>query len=276
MNEELERLRKENLKLKIDLQIKEVKLAEIQKDLNRVFIEKEVSAAKKEGEEILYKLAHAINNDLHSSSNLLRKLDSNSDIQKVIRHLERVQSLVDLNIWWVKRDELEEKWTKINIETKLKELISSVKDGVSTLRVSPNLENKIVELNVDINKTGTNTDVITGKEKFPEMIELIFLDLIRNAFKYMDEDNPWVKVDIDCENNDFITVTFANSGKMAAKYLEYLNTEKGSSEISDSTKIGLRSIKQWINFLKLELVGKNYEDEQVCRINLKIPRIIYL
>lgn len=290
MNDEFEKLKEENRKLKIDLATKEAKILEIQKqvqsilndkeaiksnEMNRILQEKGRETENNVWKDTIFKLAHAINNDLHSAGHALSKTTQDNQIKKAISHLQRVQDLVDLNIWWLKKDELSEEWKNIDIENLIKDLIESVKDGISTLRVSDALEKKIERLNVKPEKRGDDTTITTGREKYPEMISLIILDLIRNAFKHIDENNPWVKININCDEKDFVGIDIINSGSIGEKFVHFLNTREGDPDISDSSKVGLRSIIQWVDYLNLGLSCENLIAEKACLIKLKIPRIIY-
>jgi len=61
---------------------------------------------------------------------------------------------------------------------------------------------------------------------------------------------------------------------MDDKFLRYINLGDAEPNISDSSKVGLRSIMEWVKFLQFDITCWNSKVKAECNIKLSIPRSI--
>lgn len=223
-------------------------------------------------QDIIYKLAHSINNDLHNAAQILNSKDNDDELTNAFYHIKRVDDLVKLNLWLLKKDELPEEWKTIQLSKEIEELIASTKRGLSTLRVSTEFQIKLAQLNVTTNYTGNST-ITSMREKLDTVISIILQDLIRNAFKYSDSNNPEVAVSIDGSSEDEVKIVFMNNKIMDDRFVRYINFRDTEPDISDSSKVGLRSILDWVKIISgMQITCSNNLSQNKCEIELIIPR----
>jgi signal transduction histidine kinase len=244
---------------------------------NQPIIERVDSAALKDKEsdtwkDILYKLAHSINNDLHNAAQILQSKDSDEELTNAFYHIKRIDDLVKLNLWLLKKNELPEEYKTIELSKEIEELIASTKRGLSTLRVSAEFQIKLARLNVTTNNTGNST-ITSMREKLDTVISIILQDLIRNAFKYSDSNDPDVEVIIDGSSEDEVKIIFVNNKIMEDRFVRYINFRDTEPDISDSSKVGLRSILDWVKIISdMQITCSNNLSQNKCEIELIIPR----
>jgi len=284
---ELAQQKKENEKLKYEIKLVSIRKIEAEKyypEIDRETEKKQEAnqklsfreqAFKTEADtwkDILYKLAHSINNDLHNAAQILKSKDSDEELTNAFYHIKRIDDLVKLNLWLLKKNELPEEWKTIDLSKDIDELIASTKRGLSTLRVSAEFQIKLAQLNVITNYTGNST-ITSMREKLDTVISIILQDLIRNAFKYSDSNNPVVEVTIDGSSEDEVKIVFMNNKIMDDLFVRYINFRDTEPDISDSSKVGLRSILDWVKIISgMQITCSNNLSQNKCEIELIIPR----
>ena len=284
---ELAQQKKENEKLKYEIKLVSIRKIEAEKyypEIDRETEKKQEAnqklsfreqAFKTEADtwkDILYKLAHSINNDLHNAAQILKSKDSDDELTNAFYHIKRIDDLVKLNLWLLKKNELPEEWKTIDLSKDIDELIASTKRGLSTLRVSAEFQIKLAQLNVITNYTGNST-ITSMREKLDTVISIILQDLIRNAFKYSDSNNPVVEVTIDGSSEDEVKIVFMNNKIMDDRFVRYINFRDTEPDISDSSKVGLRSILDWVKIISgMQITCSNNLSQNKCEIELIIPR----
>ncbi|NCQ19171.1 MAG: hypothetical protein GW805_12705 [Ignavibacteria bacterium] len=284
---ELAQQKKENEKLKYEIKLVSIRKIEAEKyypEIDRETEKKQEAnqklsfreqAFKTEADtwkDILYKLAHSINNDLHNAAQILKSKDSDEELTNAFYHIKRIDDLVKLNLWLLKKNELPEEWKTIDLSKDIDELIASTKRGLSTLRVSAEFQIKLAQLNVITNYTGNST-ITSMREKLDTVISIILQDLIRNAFKYSDSNNPVVEVTIDGSSEDEVKIVFMNNKIMDDRFVRYINFRDTEPDISDSSKVGLRSILDWVKIISgMQITCSNNLSQNKCEIELIIPR----
>jgi len=284
---ELAQQKKENEKLKYEIKLVSIRKIEAEKyypEIDRETEKKQEAnqklsfreqAFKTEADtwkDILYKLAHSINNDLHNAAQILKSKDSDEELTNAFYHIKRIDDLVKLNLWLLKKNELPEEWKTIDLSKDIDELIASTKRGLSTLRVSAEFQIKLAQLNVITNYTG-NSIITSMREKLDTVISIILQDLIRNAFKYSDSNNPVVEVTIDGSSEDEVKIVFMNNKIMDDRFVRYINFRDTEPDISDSSKVGLRSILDWVKIISgMQITCSNNLSQNKCEIELIIPR----
>ncbi len=282
---ENDRLQKEYQKIKIDLMESVAALKKMdyqtqklsEKNLEHLAEKEKINKLETEvmsQKDLLYKIAHSINNDLYNAGNLLNKTDENTQIRNASHHIKRIGDLMNLYLWLLKKSELEEKWSSLDLVLEIEDLIRSTKDGILTLMTSELHSTKLIGLDVNLSKNGSALMEI-GNEKLDIVVSLILQDLIRNSFKYSDEKNPIVRIEIRGDDEDFIVINFVNNKLMNEKYIRYLNHRDEEPEISDSSKVGLRSILEWIDVLVgCKIDALNLAEKNEFQIILTLPRIL--
>ena len=284
---ELAQQKKENEKLKYEIKLVSIRKIEAEKyypEIDRETEKKQEAnqklsfreqAFKTEADtwkDILYKLAHSINNDLHNAAQILKSKDSDDELTNAFYHIKRIDDLVKLNLWLLKKNELLEEWKTLDLSKEIEELITSTKRGLSTLRVSAEFQIKLAQLNVITNYTGNST-ITSMREKLDTVISIILQDLIRNAFKYSDSNNPVVEVTIDGSSEDEVKIVFMNNKIMDDRFVRYINFRDTEPDISDSSKVGLRSILDWVKIISgMQITCSNNLSQNKCEIELIIPR----
>ena len=287
MESNYEQIKKEIEKLKYEIKLVSIRKIEAEKyypEIDRETEKKQEAnqklsfreqAFKTEADtwkDILYKLAHSINNDLHNAAQILKSKDSDEELTNAFYHIKRIDDLVKLNLWLLKKNELPEEWKTIDLSKDIDELIASTKRGLSTLRVSAEFQIKLAQLNVITNYTGNST-ITSMREKLDTVISIILQDLIRNAFKYSDSNNPVVEVTIDGSSEDEVKIVFMNNKIMDDRFVRYINFRDTEPDISDSSKVGLRSILDWVKIISgMQITCSNNLSQNKCEIELIIPR----
>lgn len=223
--------------------------------------------------DILYKLAHSINNDLHSAGHLLSARKNDPELTNAFYHIKRIDDLVNLNLWLLKKNDLQENWKQMDLGIEIENLISSTKRGIVTLRISDKHSQKLIAMQISPILVG-NPTVALEREKLDIIISLIIQDLVRNTFKYSDENNPLISITLDGNSEDNVTIIFTNNKKMDEKFLRYLNVGDVEPNMSDSSKVGLRSILEWVKLLHLNIESWNTDETNECSIKITIPRSV--
>ena len=119
-----------------------------QRNAERMLIQNTLEIETKTTKGNIYKLAHSINNDLHNAAQILKSKDSDDELTNAFYHIKRIDDLVKLNLWLLKKNELLEEWKTLDLSKEIEELITSTKRGLSTLRVSAEFQIKLAQLNV--------------------------------------------------------------------------------------------------------------------------------
>jgi sensor histidine kinase regulating citrate/malate metabolism len=101
-----------------------------------------------------------------------------------------------------------------------------------------------------------------------DALVLILKDLLKNALKNTDEQNPHVEVSI-IEQDKNILLEIINNQAIAEEFSDWFN-EKSDIEpqISKSTKVGLRIIKKWVKILNIqaELLPDKKQNNTYARV----------
>lgn len=288
---DLDDILKENERLKVELEIFKIKLlqnekkyktirqdllkeieAERNKSLDLVLKSKELQTQVSTWQKIVDEIAHSINTDVYLAVSNLDKHRDLPRIQKAYHHTKQIRDLTNLLMWYIKRNELQFSGEKVSlrVEDLIKKQIEDIKEGISTLRISfDEHQENILKMNIDV-PTCDNAIVTINKE-ISDSICLVFKDILRNAIKNTDEENPVVKIDLSADDN-FVTLKVMNNRAIPAEFSDWFNNLSTNEPdgISKSLKVGLRVIKIWIDYLNLK--AKFYPDKEN---NTTIAEIIF-
>jgi hypothetical protein len=291
MENDINSLMKEIEKLKIMLEISNIKAKEREKNIEELFRERilfkeatnksvlkerELLTKIETWQRVVDELAHSINTDVFIAVSNLSKFQNNPRIKKSFYHIKQIRDLTNLLMWYLKRDELSisGEMCEIEMEKMLETQIFTIKDGISTLRLSnEEHQERLFELKIPISTTGNC--IITINKEISDAITLIVKDLLKNALKNTDEISPEVKISIK-ELKDSVRIDIINNKAIGRDYSDWFNNSSTiePQNISKSFKVGLRVIKMWNELLNLkaELIPDEVNNITVAKI--LIPKTI--
>jgi len=274
-------------RLKIQLQVANDKLIEYAKTNNQVLKESQAlkettqNAALKEKElitqletwqKVVNEMAHSINTDVYVA---VANLDKHKDlprIKKASYHVKQIRDLTNLLMWYIKRAELtiSGELAPVNILELIITQIETIKDGISTLRLSSDEhQENILKMEIPIDSEGDLTVSIT--KEISNAIILILKDILRNALKNTNDEHPAVKMKLTGSETSVI-IEIQNNQAISNEFVAGFNNETTvePEKISQSARVGLRVIKMWIDLLKIN--AKFHPDYER---NLTTARIIF-
>ncbi len=230
-------------------------------------------------EKIIDEMAHSVNTDIFVAVSYLSRVSYKNDpnLQKALHHTKQVRDFINLFMWYLQRDKMKPsgKTDEISIENIVRSQLELIKAGISTLRLSTDEhEEALKNLQIPVDISGESSVVVS--EELKEVIPLIIKDLIRNAMKHSNDENPKVSIQI-ISDDKFVVLTIINNTVISTEYANWINgksdTEPG--KISKSMKVGLRVIKMWTKLLKTPVFVNPDTDTNSTTTVFKIPRELY-
>lgn len=287
LKKEIDSLKKENEKLRADNQLFKIKEVEREKQFEALGKEKArltqitaISAITEQKllnqietwQKVVDEIAHSINTDVYVA---VANLDKHKDlprIKKASYHVKQIRDLTNLLMWYLNRNRLaiSGELATENINKIIYTQIETIKDGISTLRISSDEhQENILKMEIQIETEGDTTVLIT--KEITDAIGLVLKDLLRNAIKNTNEEQPVVKIKI-IGNANSVAVEIKNNQAISKEISSWFNnqTTVEPEKMSKSARVGLRVIKMWIDLLKID--GKLLPDNQN---NLTTARIIF-
>ena len=175
-------------------------------------------------------------------------------------------------MWYIKRAELtiSGELAPVNILELIITQIETIKDGISTLRLSSDEhQENILKMEIPIDSEGDLTVSIT--KEISNAIILILKDILRNALKNTNDEHPAVKMKLTGSETSVI-IEIQNNQAISNEFVAWFNNETTvePEKISQSARVGLRVIKMWIDLLKIN--AKFHPDYER---NLTTARIIF-
>lgn len=286
IQEENHLLKKENESLTRAVILAERKLAFLQsteKQKEQAFSASQLridSEAKlRTWEKIIDEMAHSVNTDVFVAVSYLSRESYKNDpnLQKALHHTKQVRDFINLFMWYLQRDKMKSsgKTTEISIENIVKSQLELIKAGISTLRLSTDEhEEALKNLQIPVDISGESTVLVS--EELKEVIPLIIKDLIRNAMKHSNDENPKVTVKV-ISDPYLVTLTIDNNTAISTEYANWINGKSDiePGKISKSMKVGLRVIKMWTELLKTPVnVIPDIKADTTTTI-YKIPKELY-
>lgn len=275
---ELAKLRSENEILNERLRQVEKSIRNREKHLGAFSKEIESDARTKAWEKIIEEMAHSIFTDVYVAVDFLEHESYRDDvrIQQALHHTRQIRDITRLFMWYLQRDrkKLSGKTEILELSLIIKQQIDLIKAGISTLRISVDEHEEALKLiNIPINTSG-NVSIIVPIE-IKEAIPLILKDLIRNAMKHSDENDPKIDVRIE-EENLIVIVTITNNTIISEEYANWINniTQREPLQISKSMKVGLRVIKMWTSLLNMPIKVNRIKENNTTSTSLIIPKEI--
>lgn len=240
------------------------KIYELEKTNNQLIKELKEKIKSFEWQKIVDEMAHSINTDVYVAVSNLEKHKDLPRIQKAFYHTKQIRDLINLFMWYIKRNELQISGTHVslNIEEIIKTQLEAIKEGISTLRLSADEhQENILKMVIPLEVEG-EVNIQINKE-IADSITLILKDILRNAIKNTKEENPQVTIKIT--GSDYsVTVEVCNNSAIKENFSLWFNNESNEEpmDISKSMKVGLRVIKMWIDLLKINAkLIPNYQDD---------------
>ncbi len=291
LEKEINRLRKENEKLAVKLKVLELKQLEKEKQfeqlVNEIVLEKEKNSQRliieqrlkneiATWQKIVDEIAHSINTDVYIALTNLEKHKDLPRIQKSFYHIKQIRDLTNLLMWMIKKDEIKLSGDiiSLNISELVNNQITTIKDGITTLRLSSDEhQENLLKLEVPV-EGDFNAQVGINKE-ISESIGLILKDLLRNALKNTDEESPQVSVNIKSDDS-YVYVEIKNNNAIKEEFSDWFNDNSHDepASISKSTKVGLRVIKEWTKLLQINAQLLPNKEENYTITKVKFPTIV--
>lgn len=287
LKKEIDILKKENEKLKAELHLITIKETEREKQFDLVsrekFFLKEKTAQLTITEQrlkdqietwqkVVDEMAHSINTDVYVA---VANLDKHKDlprIKKASYHVKQIRNLTNLLMWYINRNRLitSGELASVNISETIHTQIETIKEGISTLRISSDEhQENILKMEILVETEG-DVNVLITKE-ISDAVSLVVKDLLRNALKNTNEEHPEVKIKL-IGNETSVIVEIQNNQAISKEFSSWFNNETSvePEKMSKSARVGLRVIKMWIDLLKID--AKLLPDHQN---NLTTARIIF-
>ncbi|MBZ0200828.1 MAG: hypothetical protein K8H86_13240, partial [Ignavibacteriaceae bacterium] len=202
-------------------------------------------------------------------------LDKHKDLSRIKKasyHVKQIRDLTNLLMWYINRDRLtiSGELAIININKTIFTQIETIKEGISTLRISSDEhQENILKIEIPVKTEGDVTVLIT--KEISDAVSLVVKDLLRNAIKNTNEEHPEVTIKL-IGNETSVIVEIQNNQAISKEFSAWFNNETSvePEKMSKSARVGLRVIKMWIDLLKID--AKLLPDYQN---NLTTARIIF-
>jgi multidrug efflux pump subunit AcrB len=252
------------------------------KTINKTLKERGEQAQKSTWEMIVDEMAHSFNTDIFNALHILNKrFDDNEYTKRLRRHITEIRDLNDLIMFYLKREEYrknagDKKPVELNLSKVLTEQLQTVQAGLDTLRLSTrehktNLSKLMVQPEINGNVA------LFIDEDLQKAFNLLFKDLIRNAFKNTYQENPVIEIKL-FENKQNIIFEISNNKLMPENFRSWFLAEESMQDVqmSKSSKVGLRLLKKWFTYLKIKYDVVLDAENGMTKIQLTIPREIHI
>lgn len=243
------------------------------RNLNNLTSEAEAKGGKEEWEKIIDEMAHSINNDVYLAVSKLSRIKNDERVQSAKYHVNKIRDLVNLIMLYLKRNEVpfSNEYSILDINNILADEIAGIEESLNTLRISSREHLKNLE-SLKTTFTPIENSSLSINKELESTIGLILKDIIRNAYKNTNEENPKVSVSLISSDN-FVDVIITNNILIPDDFVAWMNeTSDIEPEISKSMKVGLRVVKKWSDLLKIKIVLKKLVDINSTEVTLRIPR----
>ncbi|NUN09708.1 MAG: ATP-binding protein [Ignavibacteriaceae bacterium] len=276
----LTNLRAQNqiLKLQLDSIEKKYKdlLQEKESNFQSLLSKTRKNTESREWELIVDEMAHTFNTDIFLAQSFLLKLEASPNRTKAFNHLKHLRDLNDLIMWYLKRKDFirkDEEIVKIDIAEAYQTQLNTVKEGITTLRLSVREhQQKLAELTPEFALSGNC--VVRATVHLKDVFDLILKDLLRNAFKNTDEENPMVTVSLKEEPTE-VELIITNNRLMPVEFKQWFVGDANiEPEISKSSKVGLRILKKWLTLLRIDYNVELDAEKNQTAVYLYIPKEI--
>jgi len=243
------------------------------RNLNNLTSEAEAKGGKEEWEKIIDEMAHSINNDVYLAVSKLSRIKNDERVQSAKYHVNKIRDLVNLIMLYLKRNEVpfSNEYSILDINNILADEIAGIEESLNTLRISSREHLKNLE-SLKTTFTPIENSSLSINKELESTIGLILKDIIRNAYKNTNEENPKISVSLISSGN-FVDVIITNNILIPDDFVAWMNeTSDIEPEISKSMKVGLRVVKKWSDLLKIKIVLKKLVDINSTEVTLRIPR----
>ena len=245
-----------------------------QREFLDIISEKEEKTVKEEWERIIDEMAHSINTDVYAALSYINRNLENDLVKKASYNIQQIRDLTNLIMWYLKRNKLQLSGSmqSVSIEEVIKTQIETIKAGIHTLRLATaQHRDALFSMIVNINKDGPC--IIQIDMDLINAIDLIFKDVLRNAFKNTDENEPSVTIYMD-DNFNNLGVKVSNNLVISQEELNWFNNNIESDELamSKSSKVGFRIVKKWTQFLNIYTRMTIDKNKKETTFHLTIPK----
>lgn len=292
MESNYDQIKKENEKLKFELKLVSIRKKEAEKkyssgqDIETIkqqeansllFLQNQALQNElKTWQKVVDEMAHSINTDVFAALSNLNKESDTPSINKTKHNIKRIRDYANLIMWDLNRSRLPASTCMISIDLAelIKTQIDTIKDGIDSLRLSIR-EHKAKLLQLAIPVIYEKECALQIDDNIEAGLELIIMDLMRNAFQNTDEENPKITIAF-FSTGEIITLQITNNRLISEKEILWFNDDIDDDEIqmSKSAKVGLRLVKRWFKILKMTGKFTVNSDSNETTITLKIPKWI--
>lgn len=206
---------------------------------------------------ILREISHSIFSDIFVAVNNLNRglMRGDSKVETAISHITHIKDFIHFYRKFAKYNEglPVQPDTTININTMVKEVLTLIQNSITTLALSEDEhEDKLKELKIPINEAG-KPDIKINKN-FVLPLRFILVELIGNACKYSNPQNPVIEIKIENTRNQSI-IMVANNNAINAEVANWLSNKSDifPEQISTYKKSGLFLAKKWSSLIGLEI-----------------------
>ncbi len=260
---------------KLDKKYKEL-LREKESNINSLILNARRKTESREWELFVDEMAHTFNTDIFITQSALLRLESSPDRKTAFEHLKHIRELNDLIMWYLKRKDFfrqDDEIVTVDIREVYQRQLNTVKEGITTLRLSiEEHQEKLEKLVPDYSESG-NCRVKLSKP-ISKVFDLIIKDLLKNAFKNTDDENPGVKVVITGHDNE-VEMALTNNRLMPIEFKQWFVGDANiEPEISKSSKVGLRILKRWLTLLRIDYNVELDEANNTTSVIIYIPKEI--
>lgn len=283
-------LKKENELLRVENQLFKLKEIEREKQsdlLNKekalfteinahsAITEKKLKTEIETWQKVVDEMAHSINTDIYVAVSYQSYHKDIPDIQKALAHTIQIRDLVNLTMWLLKKNEINisEEMETVNLQNIINNQLQTIYNGISTLRISSDdHEDKIKAILPKINIAVIGSPNVLINKELSTIYDLLLKDLLRNALKNTDEQNPQMSISIFCQS-ERVEIKIENNSVITPDFEEWFNNDSTlEPNISKSTKVGLRVIKKWVKELSLFASLKGDLEKGITITTLIIPK----
>jgi len=254
LKNEIDTLKRENERLRVENKLFKISATQKEETINLTLKDHTSKVENESWEKIIDEMAHSINTDVFVAVANLDKHKELPRIKKASYHVKQIRDLTNLLMWYVKRKRLDISGELVteSINNIIVRQIETIKDGISTLRISSDEhQENILKMKVPIETEG-DTSILISKE-ITDAVGLVLKDLLRNAIKNTNEEHPEVKIKL-IGNENSVVVEIQNNQAISNEFSCWFNNETMDEPkmMSKSARVGLRVIKMWIDLLKID------------------------
>jgi len=258
-------------------------IVNIQKENNNLLLraesillrERDALSRSTEWEKIIDEIAHTINNNTTYAANALRPfIDSDPAFSRSFYYIKEIHDLLEMILYYLKKDEIfldAGNDLQLNLGELFTERLGLLKEIIPSLRLNT-LQHRDNLLLMSIPLDCETGCLIDTDEKSLVLLKIIFMDILKNAVRNTNRENPQVSISITKGNND-VNIRITNNNLIDELLCNWLNDPHSEEpSVHKSSMVGLRIILKWIKFLNIGMRTERKEDENRTEFIITLPQ----